>query len=84
MAIHKIGFNMDNDNNYINGINISKNKLRFNVLFLDDEYLNQFIYHDLKNSNKVKISNIKSNHLINIIEKLKNGNYKDVIYTTNI
>lgn len=84
MAIHKISFNMDNHNNYINGINISKNKLRFNVLFLDDEYLNQFIYHDLKNSNKVKISNIKSNHLINIIEKLKNGNYKDVIYTTNI
>jgi fatty acid-binding protein DegV len=84
MAIHKIGFNMDNHNNYINGINISKNKLRFNILFLDDEYLNQFIYHDLKNLNKIKISNIKSNHLINIIEKLKNGNYKDVIYTTNI
>jgi hypothetical protein len=84
LAVHTISFNMNNHNNYINGINISKNKLRFNLIYLDDTYLNQFIYHDVKNSNKVKISNIKHIHLNNVINELKKNKNKDLLIVKNI
>ena len=36
-------------------INIYKNKLRFNLVLLDDTYINQMKYHNLNNKSKVNI-----------------------------
>ena len=84
LATHKIKFDIDNDTNNINGVNISKSKLRFNLIFLDDKYINQMKYHDMNNKNKVLISTIKTNHLNNLSQLLGKYNYNDVIIVNKL
>lgn len=84
LATHKIKFDIDNDTNNINGVNISKSKLRFNLIFLDDKYINQMKYHDINNKNKVLINTVKNNHLNNLSQLLEKYNYNDVIIVNKL
>jgi hypothetical protein len=78
LAIHKIKFDIDDKNN-INGVNISKSKLRFNLILLDDKYINQMKYHDINNKNRVLINTVKNIHLNNLSQLLQKYNYNDVV-----
>ena len=73
LPVHKIQFNID-DNNYINNIDITKNRLRFDLVFLTDTYIYKMRYHDVMNKDRILITELKDSHLENI-EKLMSGDY---------
>jgi hypothetical protein len=68
----------------IETVNIYKNKLRFNLLFIDDKNINQLVYHNDNNQSKVNIKLIKSSQLHNLIGVIKNNNYNDYLLIDNI
>ena len=83
LAIHKIKFDIDDKNN-VNGVNISKSKLRFNLILLDDKYINQMKYHDINNKNRVLINTVKNTYLSNLSQLLQKYNYNDVIIVNKL
>ena len=67
-----------------NKIEISKHHLRFNLVLLDDVFLNQMIYQNDKNSSKIKINLIKNTHLKNIVQYLQNNNEQNFLIIDKI
>ena len=79
---NKSKYNLNNKN--IDGLTISKNKLKFNLLFLDDTSINQMVYHSKKNKNKINIKLIKSTHLKNLLDLMINSQYSEYIIVENL
>lgn len=78
LGVHTILYDINQNNSNVEGIEISKKKLRFNILFFDDKYINQFVFHDTNNKSKVDISMIQNTHL----DKLVQNN--NVIYSNKL
>ena len=68
----------------IESVNIYKNKLRFNLLFIDDKNINQLVYHNDNNQSKVNIKLMKSSQLKNLVNHIKQHNHNDYLLVDNI
>lgn len=82
--VKTLKYDLSSKDNYINGMTINKNKLRFNLFLLDDTFINQFTYHNNKNKNKVNIKLIKSEHLEKLSNLLIQNNHNDFLITDSI
>jgi len=72
--VKTLKYKIDKNKKQIESVNIYKNKLRFNLLFIDDKNINQLVYHHDDNKSKVNIKLIKSAQLYNLINHIKNNN----------
>lgn len=81
--VKSLKYDLSNKNDTINGIIINKNKLRFNLFLLDDNFLNQFTYHN-DNENKVNIKLIKTEHLEKLSKLMIQNNCNDFLITDSI
>ena len=77
--VKTLKFNIDKEGEALTGINILKNKLRFNLLLLDDSHINQMTYTNSNNKSKVNIKLIKSTHLNNLANYMRNNKYSDFL-----
>jgi hypothetical protein len=77
--VKTIKFNLDKEGDIINDISILKNKLRFNLLLLDDTHINQMTYSELNSKSKVNIKMIKSTHLEHLANYMRNNKYGDFL-----
>jgi hypothetical protein len=77
--VKTLKFNLDKEGETTFGINITKNKLRFNLLLLDDKYINQMTYTNTDNKTKVNIKYVKSTHLNNLANYMRNNKYSDFL-----
>jgi hypothetical protein len=68
----------------IKGINIDKNKLRFNILFIDDKFIHQLKYQNNNNSMTTNIKMLKSKHLDKLENLIKNNNLNDFLIIDNL
>jgi hypothetical protein len=68
----------------IESVNINKNKLRFNLLFIDDKNINQLVYHNENNKSEVNIKLVKSSQLNNLLNFVKQNNYDDYLIVDNL
>ena len=68
----------------INGINIDKNKLRFNILFIDDKLIHQLKYQNNNNSMTTNIKMLKSKHLDKLENLIKNNSLNDFLIIDNL
>lgn len=82
--VKTLKYDINKKNNNIDGIFINKNKLRFNLILLDDTSINQMVYHAENNKSTVNIKLIKSNHIENLINALKNNSYSDYLMVENL
>ena len=82
--VKTLKYDLSKKDNYINGIIINKNKLRFNLILLDDTFMNQFVYHNDKNKNKVDITLLKTEHLEKLSNLIIQNNHNDFLITNNI
>lgn len=72
--VRRFSYDINKNTKNIEGINVTGNLLRFNLMLLDDENINQLTYHDPNNKSKVNIKLIKSNHLENLANVAYNNN----------
>ena len=82
--VKTLKYDINKKNNNIDGIFINKNKLRFNLILLDDTSINQMVYHAENNKSTINIKLIKSNHIENLINALKNNSYSDYLMVENL
>lgn len=61
-------YNLAGNKDSIKGIEINKNRLKYNILLIDDKYINQFNYTKAENQEQINIQLLKSSH----IDKLEN------------
>ena len=76
--VKALKFNLDKEDG-LNGINIFQNKLRFNLLLLDDSHINQMTYTNPNNKSKVNVKLIKSTHLDNLANHMRNNKFSDFL-----
>lgn len=70
----------------IKGIEVAKNKLKYNVMLIDDKYINQFSYsnkYDNFNKEKIDIKMLKFSHLNNLENIIKSNKNNDYIVIGN-
>ena len=77
--VKTLKFNLDKEGETINGIDIIQNKLRFNLLLLDDTHINQLTYTNPNNKSKVNVKLIKSTHLDNLSNYMRNNKFGDFL-----
>lgn len=77
--VKTLKFDIDKEGEALTGINILKNKLRFNLLLLDDSHINQMTYTNPNNKSKVNIKLVKSTHLNNLANYMRNNKYSDFL-----
>jgi hypothetical protein len=77
--VKTLKFNLDKEGDSLTGINVLKNKLRFNLLLLDDSHVNQMTYTNTNNKSKVNIKLVKSTHLNNLANYMRNNKYGDFL-----
>jgi hypothetical protein len=77
--VKTLKFNLDKEGEALTGINILNNKLRFNLLLLDDSHINQMTYTNTNNKSKVNIKLVKSTHLNNLANHMRNNKYSDFL-----
>lgn len=77
--VKALKFDLDKEGEALTGINIVKNKLRFNLLLLDDSHINQMTYTNPNNKSKVNIKLIKTTHLNNLANHMRNNKYGDFL-----
>ena len=82
--VKTLKYDISKNDDLINGVIIDKNKLKFNLFLLDDNFINQFTYHNDKNDSKVDIKLIKSSHLENLSNLMAQNNCNDFLITDNI
>jgi hypothetical protein len=82
--VKTLKYDLSKNDDYINGVIVNKNKLKFNLFFLDDNYINQFTYHNNENESKVDIKHVKSTHLENLSNLMSQNNCNDFLITNNI
>jgi len=77
-SVRTLKYNLAGNKDSIKGIEIYFNKLKYNVLLIDDKYINQFNYTKANNKEQINIQLLKSAHLDkleNIINLNKNNDY---------
>lgn len=78
-SIKTLKYNLAGKKDLIKGIEINKNKLKYNVILVDDESINQFTYSQSTDKEKINIKLLKMSHL-DKLEKITNLNkYSDYI-----
>ena len=77
--VKALKFDLDKEGEALTGINILKNKLRFNLLLLDDSHINQMTYTNQNNKSKVNVKLVKSTHLKNLANHMRNNKYGDFL-----
>jgi len=77
--IRTLKYKINHKTKNIDSVNIRLNKLKFNLVFLDDTSLNQMSYHSEQNQDKVDIKLIKSTHLKKLLDYMMSTNYQDYI-----
>jgi hypothetical protein len=77
--VKALKFAIDKEGEALTGINILKNKLRFNLLLLDDSHINQMTYTNPNNKSKVNVKLVKSTHLKNLANHMRNNKYGDFL-----
>ena len=77
--VKSLKFNLDKEGEALTGIDILKNKLRFNLLLLDDSHINQMTYTNPNNKSKVNIKLVKSTHLNNLANYMRSNKYSDFL-----
>lgn len=77
-SVKTLKYNVGGNKDLIRGIDIQKNRLKFNVILIDDKNINQFNYNNSKNKENINIKILKSSHLdklANIINSNKNSDF---------
>lgn len=77
-SVRTLKYNLAGNKDSIKGIEINFNLLKYNVLLIDDEYINQFNYSKTNNKEQINIKLLKSTHLNkleNIINLNKNNDF---------
>lgn len=83
-SIRTLKYNLEGKKDFVTGIDISKNKLKYNVMLVDDEHINQFGYSQSTNNEQINIKLLKSNH-IDKLEKIINSNkYNDYLIMNSL
>jgi hypothetical protein len=82
--VKTLKYKINRSKKQIESVNIYKNKLRFNLLFIDDKNINQLVYHNDNNQSKVNIKLMKSSQLKNLINHINQNNYNDYLLINNI
>jgi hypothetical protein len=83
-SIRTLKYNLKGKKDYIKGIEVSKNKLKYNVMLIDDIYINQFGYSQSNNKEQINIKLLKTYHL-DKLEKIINLNkYNDYLIVNNL
>jgi hypothetical protein len=77
--VKNLRFDLDKEGEALTGINIIKNKLRFNLLLLDDSHINQMTYTNPNNKSKINIKLVKTTHLNNLANHMRNNKYGDFL-----
>ena len=77
-GVKTLKYNINKLTDKIDGVDITKNKLRFNLLLLDDSSINQMKYHN-DNKSKVNIKLVKSTHLENLAKHMRKNKYSDFL-----
>jgi hypothetical protein len=77
--VKALKFSIDKEGDALTGINILKNKLRFNLILLDDSHINQMTYTNQNNKSKVNVKLVKSTHLKNLANYMRNNKYSDFL-----
>lgn len=77
--VKTLKFNIDKEGETIDGIDVLKNKLRFNLLLLDDTNVNQMTYTNTNNKLKVNVKLIKSTHLNNLAQHMRNNKFSEFL-----
>jgi hypothetical protein len=81
--VKTLKYNINKLTDKIDGVDITKNKLRFNLLLLDDSSINQMKYHN-DNKSKVNIRLVKSTHLENLAKYMRKNKYSDFLIVDKI
>jgi hypothetical protein len=83
-SVRTLKYNLAGNKDSIKGIEINKNRLKYNILLIDDEYINQFNYTKANNHEKINIKLLKSSH-IDKLEKIQGLNKNnDFLIVNNI
>jgi hypothetical protein len=77
--VKTLKFKLDKEGDAIDGIDIIKNKLRFNLLLLDDVSINQLTYTNPNNDTSVNIKLIKTTHLKKLSNLMRDNKYGDFL-----
>jgi len=81
--VKTLKYNINKQTDKIDGVDITKNKLRFNLLLLDDSSINQMKYHNA-NKSRVNVRLVKSNHLENLAKYMRKNKYSDFLIVDKI
>jgi hypothetical protein len=82
--VKNLKYRYNKKTNNISEVNISKKLLKFNLLLIDDEDINQLTYHNPSNSSKVNIKLISDNNIKNLSKHLNNKNTDDFLIVDKI
>lgn len=77
-SVRTLKYNLAGNKDSIKGIEINFNRLKYNILLIDDKYINQFNYTKANNKDKINIQLLKTAHLDkleNIINLNKNNDF---------
>ena len=77
---YKLGGSKDS----IKSINIDKNKLKFNVILIDDKNINQFNYNNKSNKDNINIKLLKSSHINKLSNLINSDKYRDFLLIDNL
>lgn len=77
--VKSLKFNLDKEAEIINGVNVTKNKLRFNLLLLDDMNINQMTYSDNNNKSSVNVKLVKTSQLTNLSNYMRNNKFSEFL-----
>jgi hypothetical protein len=77
--VKALKFNLDKEEDNVSGISIFQNKLRFNLILLDDSHINQMTYSNQNNKSKVNVKLVKSTHLSNLADHMRNNKFSDFL-----
>ena len=83
-SVKTLKYSLDGSKDLIKSINIEKNQLKFNVLLIDDKYINQFSYSNPENKENINIKLLKSSHLEKLNKIIKSNKYSDFLIVDNL
>ena len=83
-SVKTLKYKLDGSKDLIKSINIDKNKLKFNVILVDDKFINQFNYNNTNNKENINIKLLKSTHLEKLSNIINLNKYSDFLIVDNL
>jgi hypothetical protein len=83
-SVKTLKYKLDGSKDSIKAINIDKNKLKFNVILVDDKFINQFNYNNTNNKENINIKLLKSTHLEKLSNIINANKYSDFLLVDNL